>query len=89
MSTKPLEPVPTLSLIRWDGANMSGLARGHTGSCMGWGLMERQSHGPPTAGRENGLLMGPLCIFSFLSIVLYINSAGVCNTHGSKYTLLS
>ena len=59
VSTKPLEPVPTLSLIRWDGANMSGLARGHTGSCMGWGLMERQSHGPPTAGRENGLLMGP------------------------------
>ena len=27
--------------------------------------------------------------FFFLSIVLYINSAGVCNTHGSKYTLLS
>ena len=29
MSTEPLEPVPTLSPIHWDGANMSGLGRGH------------------------------------------------------------
>ena len=29
-STEPLEPVLTLSLTPWDGANMSGPGKGHT-----------------------------------------------------------
>ena len=54
-SAEPQEAVLTPSPTLWDGANMSGPGKGH----MGWGLMECQPHGPPTASRENGLLMGP------------------------------
>ena len=39
-SAKPLEPVLTLSLTPWDGANMSGPGRGHM----------RVPHGPETYG---------------------------------------
>ena len=60
MSKGPPGPVLTPLLTPWDGASTNGPGKRHVReSHMGWGLMECQPHGPSTASRENGLLMGP------------------------------